>query len=145
MTEATLSGPRTQRKRPADFTGIQTERLNATQAELSKEAAQHMAMATQQAIAESSELVDYSGHSNLTDIERQDIEVNDPVRTIRVNTEIEDMTFGRQVLDPGDQEAGRPAVMGPMNMYSFEPGRPYRVPKALAEHLNAKGYLSYIG
>lgn len=145
MTEATLSGPRSQRKRPADFTGIKTEQLNAAQAEANKEAASRMAMATQVALEESNVLVDYSESRDLSDIERQELEVNDPVRTIRVNTEIEQMTFGRQVLDAGDPDTGRPAVMGPMNMYSFEPGRPYRVRKALAEHLQAKGYLSYIG
>ena len=145
MSEPTLSGPRTQRKRPADFTGIQTERLAQEQSEASKEANQRMAMATAQAQAESNVLVDYSGHQDLPEVERQTVEVNDPTRVIRVNTEIEDMTFGRTVTDPGDMETGRPAIMGPMNMYTFVPGKPYRVSKALAEHLESKGYLSYIG
>ena len=145
MAEPTLSGPKTQRKRPADFTGIQTERLNAVQAEAKKEASQQMAMATAVALEESNQLVDYSGHSDLTDIERQEIEVNDPIRTIRVNTEIEKMTFGRKVEFAGDPEKGIPAVMGGMNTYDFVPGKPYRVPKALADHLNDKGYLSYLG
>lgn len=145
MADTTLSGPRTQRKRPADFTGIQTERLNAAKSLEEKEAAGRLAMATAQAVEESNQLVDYSGHQDLNDIERQEIEVNDPVRTIRVNTELENMTFGRSVMNPGDPEKGIPAIMGPMNTYSFEPGKPYRVPKALADHLDGKGYLSYLG
>jgi hypothetical protein len=145
MAEATLSGPRTQRKRAADFTGIQTERLNAAKSLEEKEAASRLAMATAQAVEESNLLVDYSGHQDYSDIERQEIEVNEPIRTIRVNTELEQMTFGRKVVHPGDPQNGIAPIMGAMNTYDFKPGTPYRVSKELAEHLDAKGYLSYLG
>lgn len=50
-------------------------------------------------------------------------QVEDQTQVIRVNEDIEDVTIG----------AG--------NTYNFEAGRQYRVPKAVADHLEEKGYV----
>ena len=41
--------------------------------------------------------------------------------------------FGREITAQGE--------VGPLKMYDFEPGTPYRVPRELAEHLQDLGYL----
>jgi len=135
----------TQRKRPADFTGIQTERLNAEKAESLKERANEIALSHETAAVEKTGIIDYTGSDTPVVIETAPVEVNDPYVNIRVNSPIEQMTFGRQVLDPGDPETGRPPAMGDMNTFTFEEGQAYKVPRELADHLDSKGYLSYRG
>jgi len=142
------SSPRTQGKRPADYTGLQSERLAQAKAAEQQDAANRMALLTAQQVAESDQLVDYTGSGEpLPQVEVKTVEVNAPYRTIRVNSKIEDMTYGREVLDPGDLNADppRPPIMGSITRYTFEEGRPYRVTKEMADHLNRLGYLSYLG
>jgi len=147
MTEATISSPRTQRKRPADFTGIQSERLAEEKAVAKKEASARIAMVTAENEAAKDGIVDYTGADTPLPItvEAQELEINNPYRTIRVNTKIEQMTFGRKVMNPGDPERGIPPVMGDMNTFNFEEGQAYRVPATLADHLGRLGYLAYVG
>lgn len=144
MTEVTVSGPRTQRKRPADFTGLQTEKLN--EEKKVERAAAKIAMVNATEEVTGPEFVDYTGSDTpLPEVEVHEVEVNDPFRTIRVNTKIEQMTFGRRVMNPGDPERGIAPIMGDLPTYTFEEGKSYRVPKEMAEHLGSKGYLAYIG
>jgi len=144
MTESTPSSPRTQRKRPADFTGIQSERLN--EEKKVERAASKIAMVNAVDEVSGPQFVDYTGADiPLPEVEVHEVEVNNPYRTIRVNTKIEQMTFGRRVMDPGDPQHGIPPIMGDLPMYNFDEGKSYRVPKDMAEHLEAKGYLAYIG
>jgi hypothetical protein len=144
MTEN--SGPRTQRKRPADFTGIQSERLNEEKKVAKLEASSRIAMITAEAAEAKNDIIDYTGADiPLPEAEVQEVEINDPYRTIRVNTKIEQMTFGRSVMDAGDPANGIPAIMGSMNTFNFDEGQSYRVPKDLSDHLNRLGYLAYVG
>lgn len=146
MTEkiTKVSGPGTQRKRPADFTGIQTERLN--EEKKVERAAAKIAMVNATEDVTGPSFVDYTDADiPLPEIEVHEVEVNNPYRTIRVNTKIENMTFGRKIEHPGDPEHGIPAVMGGLPMYNFDEGKSYKVPREMAEHLEARGYLSYIG
>jgi hypothetical protein len=143
---AEVSGPRTQRKRPADFTGRQSEILNDQKAAEKQEAASRMALLTEAQAEENNTIVDYTGADiPLPEVQVQEVEINDPYRTIRVNTKIEQMTFGRRVQSPGDPEHGIPAIMGDLPVYTFEEGRSYRVPRDMAEHLQRLGYLAYMG
>lgn len=142
------SSPRTQGKRPADFTGLQSERLQEAKAAEQADNAKRMAMITAVAQEENNTLVDYTGSGEpLPQVELKAVEVNAPYRTIRVNSKIEDMTYGREVLDPGDFKADppRPPIMGAITRYTFEEGRSYRVTKDMAEHLNRLGYIAYMG
>lgn len=142
------SSPRTQGKRPADFTGLQSERLQQSKAAEQQDAATRMALLTAQQKIESETLVDYTGSGEpLPEAVVKKAEVSSPYRTIRVNSKIEDMTYGREVLDPGDLDADppRPPIMGAITRYTFEEGRPYRVTREMADHLNRLGYLSYQG
>jgi len=138
---------RTSSKSPADFTGITTQRLAEAHKEELKEQAQHLAMVNAQREEDYDTVIDYTGADVPLDesIEKAPVEINSPIRTIRVNSDITDMTFGRQVVDPGDPDTGRPAVMGSLNTFSFKVGFSYKVPVDLAKHLEAQGRLAYIG
>jgi hypothetical protein len=75
------------------------------------------------------DFVDYTGSDTpLPEIEVHEVEIKNPYRTIRVNSKIENMTFG----------IGTPLL-------NFDEGKSYRVPKEMADHLDSKGYLAYIG
>ena len=140
------TAPRNTGKNPADFTGIQSQRLAEEHAVEQKEQAEHLAMVTAAAVEDSDVIIDYTGSDTpLPEVEKSPVEINTPYRTIRVNSEIKEMTFGRQVLDVGDPETGRPAVMGSLVTLNFVPGKPYKVRKELADHLNAQGRLAYLG
>lgn len=144
MTEKTISGPATQRKSAADFTGLKAERLN--EEKKVERAAANIAMVNAITEVTGPEFVDYTGADiPLPEIEVHEVEINNPYRTIRVNSKIENMTFGRAVERPGDPDNGIPAVMGGLPMYNFDEGKSYRVPREMAEHLESKGYLAYIG
>lgn len=138
----------TSRKRAADYTGRKTEQLQRDRKAELQEAATRVAMATASAEEEKNIVVDYT-HSDepMPEVELKAVQVNSPFRMIRVNQDIDNMTYGRSVVDPGDYNSNppRPAIMGPMNFYSFKEGVVYRVPKEVADHLNDIGYLAYMG
>ena len=69
----------------------------------------------------------------------------DATEHVRVSYPIEEMTFGKEVVDPGAfDESGlctRLPVLGPLRMYSFEEGREYRMTPEMVGHLRQQGYL----
>lgn len=139
------------RKRAADYTGRLTEKLNEDRKAEVVEAAQRIAMVNAEIQAERDEVVDYTDSPDpLPQVQVREVEVSAPYRMIRVNSDIRQMTYGREVLDPGDYDnpdfnKRRPAIMGPMKFYDFNEGQLYRVHREVAEHLNNLGYLSYMG
>jgi hypothetical protein len=138
---------KTSRKRAADHTGRLNEKLQLEHATELKEAAARVALATQAAEEEKNVVVDYTNSNEpIPEVEIKAVQVSSPFRMIRVNQNIDQMTYGREVLDPGDYTTNppRPAIMGPMKYYSFEEGVVYRVSKDVADHLNDLGYLSYM-
>lgn len=146
VVEQTRRGP--SRKRPADFTGRKTEQLQEDRKAEIIEASQRIALVNAELKEEKSQVIDYTDSTDpLPQVEIQAAEVNTPYRMIRVNSDITDMTYGREVLDPGDFNASPPRAprMGSMKMYSFAEGQLYRVPKEVAEHLERLGYISYMG
>jgi hypothetical protein len=144
MTTPTAGpGPnsRTSRKRPADFTGKLMQQQQVEQSEQLKLREKELGLANAVASQELLEEIDYTGRQTPDQLDTRPVEVLDPDVSIRVNYPIEDMTFGREIISPGDPENGIPPVIGNLKSYSFEEGRPYKVPRAVAEHLDAKGYL----
>lgn len=139
------------RKRAADYTGQQTAKLQELRKADIVEASQRIALVNAEQQAAKEEIIDYTGgQAELPEVEVRQAEVNTPFRVIRVNQDIDQMTYGRKVPDPGDYDnpdmsLRRPAVMGPLNEYNFKEGHMYTVPKEVAEHLDAKGYISYMG
>lgn len=148
-----VSGPTTQRKNPTDFTGVVTERQNAeNEAARRAAASEGLAMANPPAPAAPQTISpdqyedDYRGSDTpMPVVEVQAVETAERMVPIEVHTRVEDMVFGRTVIDPGDPEEGRPAVMGGLRMWNFFPGQRYTVSRDMADHLEDKGYISYRG
>jgi len=145
------SPQRPSRKRAADYTGKQQEALQESRKAEIVEASSRIALVNAQTRASKEEIIDYTDSPDpLPEVEVRAAELATPYRMIRVNADIDQMTYGRSVTDPGDYDnpdmsQRRPAVMGPMKMFSFNEGQMYRVEKEIAEHLENLGYLSYMG
>jgi hypothetical protein len=146
-TPTSVTPAKGQRKRPADFTGLKTERLNEEKKAEQLESASRMAMVNAEREEASNEVIDYfpEAGEELPSVEVRAVEANKTYRIIRVNTDIDKMVYGRDVIDPGDVETGRMPTMGTIKFWDFKEGQPYRVSKDMAEHLNNLGYLSYMG
>lgn len=112
------------RPRPADYTGRQREKLARENQEVVQARQEQIAMSqAAQAVFDDS-VQDVAGPTlTETDEQGEVIYVEAPARVIRVNSTIEDMTFG----------AG--------NNYTFKEGQQYRVPAVLADHLEELGYV----
>ena len=69
----------------------------------------------------------------------------DAVERVRVSFPIEQMTWGKEITDPGEQdETGaytRLPVLGALRTFTFEEGREYRMNPEMAQHLRQQGYL----
>jgi len=155
-TSSRNSSPRTQQKRPGDLTGVRKQQQEKEHSEelAAKQAEMALANAAQTA-RQLDVVIDYTDDENTTfnpqheAYENADtplaqapstaIDVTKLTTEIRVNSKIEDMTFGKQVLDPGDRDEGRDPVLGNLRYYNFEEGPRYEVPTALALHLDELG------
>lgn len=143
------TGPRNQRKRPGDLTGVNGQKLAAERDEAQAEALAAAAAAKvedrQVAI---NTVVDYT-HGGRPSVEVQEVDTPDEPQPasvrIRVNYPIEDMTFGREVISPAEyDEEGRltkAPVLGGLNTFDFEEGVQYDVSPELAGHLRGLGYV----
>jgi hypothetical protein len=115
--------------KPSDFTGRQRDILTkAAEDELAKRDGEIAMAQSAERARQANEVVDYTTDTPLApvildEVQSTDVDLNDEWAVIRVIEPIEDMTFG----------AG--------NLYSFVPGTRYRVKKALADHLEEKGYI----
>jgi hypothetical protein len=140
-----INSPRnTTSKRPADFTGQLKTQLEKDHAEELTARDAEIARVTAVQALEDTQEVDTSldavlqGHIDMA----EKVEVKSAkVHGVRVNYPIEDMTFGRIILDPGDPENGIAPVIGPLRNMSFEEGKPYTMDREVYEHLDAKGYI----
>lgn len=143
------------RNSPRNFTGIRGQQL-AEEAQRSKaqEAAQVREALAAQVEEKINTEVDYSSRPHLSrqpvevdgELTVEDVEVKEPTERIKVIDDIQDMTWGREVLSQGTYDAngvmiGAP-VLGSLKNFNFERGRWYTVDKDLAEHLRFLGYVS---
>lgn len=146
---------RTQRKRPGDLTGVRGQALSAAAAQQREEEGRQVqaALDIQREIKINTD-VDYTSKVKRViqkptevngDVVIEEIEVETPTRRIRVNYPIDEMTFGREVLSPGEYDDRgnmvRAPILGNLKNYTFEEGRWYVVDVDLAEHLAFLGYL----
>lgn len=144
-----------QRKRPGDLTGVRGQALAAEALRTKEEAARQVeaALEVEREIKINTD-VDYTTKQKPVqrvpstvdgELVIEDVVVEIPTRRIRVNYPIEDMTYGREVVSPGEMdERGayiRPPVLGGLRNYTFEEGRWYVVDSDLADHLAFLGYI----
>lgn len=120
----------TQRRRPQDFTGREADRLAKARDQDAARREAELTMASQaEAAAKEAEVVDYSEPPSKAAPAADEpqlgesVEVKAPYRTVRINTDLEQVTYG----------AG--------NHYDFEAGRRYNLPTDLAQHLDEKGFV----
>lgn len=147
---AATTGPRNQRKRPGDLTGVRNQKLVAEVADKQEEEAAQAAEAAKADYTEKvTSVVDYTdagrrGATPVTEVTEEPVEVKDRTVRIRVNYPIEQMTFGKEVLDPGgvdDNGDYHAPVLGNLRTFDFEEGRAYDVDPELAAHLKGLGYV----
>lgn len=115
--------------KPGDVTGKMREQLANEHAEDLQARAAEMSLATAQAAEKlENEVIDATKPHPVTVIvdEAKPVGKQEDTVEIRVVENIESMTFG----------AG--------NHYSFKAGQKYRVTRAVAKHLEAKGYLANV-
>lgn len=137
----------TTKPRPGDVTGLRRQQQAVEHEVELAERADQISM-TQQADAhrKQHEIVDYSGaETPLPEPELDEAELAEPYKIFRASCDIEDMVYGREVrVERGlgqDGEEHEFLVPGALRTFSFEEGRQYRVPRALYEHLDARGYV----
>jgi hypothetical protein len=116
-----------QAKRPQDYTGRERDRLAAEHAEETKRRAEEVAMVTQaEAEAAENEVTDLTTPTPAPQAPQEPsgpVEVRKPHRVIRVNSDLEDMTYGHG------------------NTYNFKAGQQYKVPADVANHLDRLGFV----
>jgi hypothetical protein len=116
--------------RPGDLTGRTKAALTKEHAEELKQREGEIALINAQAAADRDDTVhevkprDLSAPPAPAPIEVADaVEVETPMREFRVNTALENMTYGHG------------------NHFDFEEGVRYKAPKALYDHLDSLGYI----
>ncbi len=160
------TGQRAARKpSPRDYSGTQKAKAEAALAEEQAARAEELTLLHQaEAERRENEVVDYSEggmqtvpaeqptktrtvHPELIE-QAEEIEVGPRFVEIRVNSKIEQMVYGRQVLKEGyigqdsrGQDVWIPPQLGNLQFYDFDEGQRYRVPIDLAIHLDELGYV----
>lgn len=134
------------RKRPGDQTGREKEKLVLANQDEIAAAAEAMTMADQAKAAANSEVVDYTdeGRVKPEPVLVPEVPVKPQKHKIRVVSGIEDMTFGREIIEParvGEDGAVRDALLGGLKYYTFEEGREYMVEHDMYVHLVELGYV----
>lgn len=145
---------RTQGKRPGDLTGVRGQQLAKSRDAQHAETKAQIAESLQaERLAERTQEVDYSSEgrkqareaASAGVVEEGDFEVRPKTKRIRVNWEIQDMTFGREVVKDAEyDEHGNmttPPVLGGLRVLNFKPGPWYTVDYDVFEHLAYLGYV----
>lgn len=143
------------RKSPRDFTGIRGQQLAAEAAMTKAEEAQQVQEALRaQAEVKANTEVDYSSRPTVKrtpvevdgELTLENVEVEVPTERIKVIDDIQEMTWGREVISAAVLDENGlvvvPPVLGSLRQLNFERGRWYTVDKELAEHLRFLGYVS---
>jgi hypothetical protein len=146
-----MPAQRAVRKRPGDFTGTNDEKLKSVNEEELLLQAEQMAMVNRVAAVQNSEVVDLTEETRLAHVREEMKRVTEspvPVKVrkhrIRVVADLDEMTFGKNVLAPAEvTEDGmfKEAQIQGLNTISLKEGRQYDVDTPLYEHLKHLGYL----
>ena len=112
--------------RASDLTGRNREKLQKEHAEEIARRADEISTATAaQAEADANSVTDLTGTTPVVvdSVEEVEASLSESTVVIRVNEDIDDMTLGVGTL------------------YTFKMGQKYKVPKAVADHLEEKGFV----
>lgn len=112
------------RRRSQDYTGSQADKLAKERDEAAAARAAEITMTQQATEQAKEEVVDYvSPPQDEAPVAQHSVEVRQPYRTVRINSDLEQVTYG----------AG--------NHYDFERGRTYKLPADFADHLDRQGFV----
>lgn len=136
-------------KAPTDYTGRLDERAKKDQANQVAEAAEQMSMATgaRRPQPTGRNVTDYTDKAR-PKVSTDPVPPEEPAEPktyrVRVVADIENMTFGKEIIDPGnfeDPNNPRMPVLGSLKTYNFQEGGQYIVDEPLYIHLRDLGYL----
>jgi hypothetical protein len=134
------------RKGPTDLTGREDERLRNAHSDEVAEAAEHMAMIQAGERRRKGSVHDFRDSSRAK-VEPKPVTIEPSVKRdyqVRILADIDEMTFGRDIIDPGDlsdPDNPRMPVLGGLKTYSFKEGEEYIVDEPLYVHLSSLGYI----
>jgi hypothetical protein len=138
--------PRGTTKAPTDLTGRADERLRTEHADEISEQAEHMAMVQAGQRRRKGQVHDFRDASR-PKVAPKPVAPEPTVKRdyqVRMLADIENMTFGREIIDAGDfsnPNSPRMPILGSLKTYTFKEGEEYIVDQPLYEHLSALGYI----
>ena len=146
MAAPTRGAPR---RHPQDLTGRVDEELKLANAEAIEKAGEEMALATPAPRRRKrKQVIDYTDDARpKVAITPVVIEPAEPRKyTVRLVASIENMTYGKEIIDKGEWDEQqhaytRPPQTGALKRYDFIEGQPYKVDEGLYQHLKGLGYL----
>jgi hypothetical protein len=136
-------------RHPADLTGREDDRLRRENADAIEQAGATMALAGGTAARKTSKTVtDYTdaARPKVSPVPVAPISTEPREYVVRLVASIENMTFGKDVVDPGEYDEQlrtytRAPQVGALKHYDFTEGRLYKVDEPLYLHLKELGYL----
>jgi hypothetical protein len=145
------TSPGATRKSPRDMTGKLDEKQKQAAADALAEQAERVAMSTAAAVVRNSDVIDMTDEGRRARAIEEQAEINEgPVEVlpqkhrVRVLADIEDMVFGREVINPGDYSDPDNIVypeVGSLRFYNFQEGREYIVDHDMYMHLKSLDYI----
>jgi hypothetical protein len=137
---------RTTRKGPTDLTGRTDEKLKAENQAAIDRAAEQMSMITVAENRSRGDVIDYTDEARPPVAPAPVIEEPKIPKKykIRLVADIDNMTFGKEIIDPGDfsdPNNPRMPMLGSLKTYDFKEGREYLVDENLYIHLRDLGYV----
>lgn len=134
------------RKGPTDLTGREDERLRVAHADEVAEAAEHMAMIQAGERRRKGNVHDYRDSARPKSEPKPVVEEPKVKQDyqVRILADIDQMTFGREIIDPGDisdPNSPRMPVLGGLKTYDFKEGEEYIVDEPMYLHLSSLGYI----
>lgn len=146
MAETTNRGTGRRVAQPGDMTALRKQVQEEERDEQQREAARKMTMAKEvEEYDKRHTVIDYTGADQPLPEVVEEEDNDDPYREIIIKYDIDQMAFGREIVkdavmeDDGTMKI--PPILGNIRFLSFKEGRRYRVPRALADHLDERGFV----
>lgn len=137
--------------KPGDFTAMEKQKLEREHQQEQAVRAQELSMqerAEQEQVRGDEVVADYftTASSPLPEFRAGDEDGDLPYRDVRFKIGVEQMAYGREIVrEPEFNEHGeltKDAELGGIRYFDFDEGRMYRLPREMADYLDAKGFLA---
>lgn len=110
-------------RRPQDYTGREADKLAAQRDAAAAARAQEITMISETEAEPTDDIIDLTEPPEPPVVTTAEVEVRSPKRKVRVNTDLENMTFGHG------------------NNYNLAAGQQYMLPSEVADHLEKLGFV----